>query len=278
MTGEYEYLLDAYYTAVSYNINLSSAPVTVTDDKSEWQIYKKLLFASALPRYVVLEASVNPLPITGVYLKEQARDFYDSFDIGSDVNLIRSVTTGFEEPAAASVFFGSIIDFKRSKKKSYAEGKGYSGTLFSAGTQHIKDNDLIEDKWFEAEWKLKGDRFLDKEKLQWSFRLGSKFHDNRNIADVIYIGLRRSRTDYKDRRLSWLNNSGIVYKFDLDVRNLNAIQQELVVDKKFPLPNLKVVPTMAVGLIWRDREKYKGDLRDEDPQKLELILRPNIEF
>lgn len=275
--GEWEYELDAYYTAASYTLNLTTAPIPYYDGVRESEIYKRL-FTSPRPRYVIFEASVNPLPVLGVYTKRHARTFYEDMDIGDDQNLIQSVTLGFEEPAALSLFVGNVIEFKPIKKRKYGEGKGYIGYLLSGGSQHIKDNESIEDDWWETEWKVKGDRKKDDVKLTWSFRVGAKFHGNRDISDVVYLGLRRGRIDYGTRRFtSWLSNSGFLYKVDLKARGLGPVQHQLVVDRKFPLPNKRWVPTMALGFIYRTRDKYSGRLAT-DEKDFQLLLQPNVEF
>lgn len=270
--------MDAYYTAVDYYIHLSSRPIPYYDNKSEWQIYKKLFLSSPIPRTLLFEASVNPLPLLGVYLKKQTPAFYDGAQVSDHQNVIQSITTGFEEPAALSVFLGNIIDFKPKKRRSYAEGRGYMGTLVSVGNNHIKDNELVRDNWVEAEWKVKGDKKLADVKLHWSFRVGGKFHGNADIADVFYVGLRRARTDYGEKAFSFLKNSGIMYKYDFDVRNFNAVQHHFVVDKKFPMGKSRVVPTLAVGFVLRTKDKYKGSLKTEDEARFQFLFQPNVEF
>ncbi len=278
VTTEFEYQLDAYYSAVDLNINLSTAPIPYYKNKTEFEIYRDLILTPRMPRYIVLEASVNPLPLTGTYVKRQARTFYDDMQLSPSVNIIRSVTAGFEEPAALSIFMGNVVDFKPVKKRSYGEGKGYIGALLSMGHYHIKDNDLIRDHWLEGEWKIKGDQKVAELKLQWSFRLGAKFHANRDITDVFYLGLRRSRTDYNERTFSWIKNSGIQYKFDFGAKSLKNIQHQLIVDKKFPWKKGGPVPTLSIGLTWRDSAKYTGALRDTTGQKFEFLFQPNLEF
>ena len=278
MTAEYEYQLDAYYTAVDCNINFSSAPIPYYEAKNELDVYRELLLSSHIPRQAAIEASVNPLPILGVYLKKHSRDFYNGAETNGDANIIRSVTTGFEEPAALSLFLGNMIDFKPIHRRSYGEGKGYMGTVLSVGGQHIKDNVLISDKWIEGEWKLKGERNLEEIKHHWSFRIGGKFHDNPNIADVYFFALRRSRTDYNDRRMSFLKNSGFSYKFDFSAKALNAVQHQLIFDKKFPMPSSRIVPTLSIGFEWRARAKYTGALRNREEPTFLFLFQPNIEF
>jgi len=277
-TAEFEYQLDAYYTAIDYYIGLTDRPIPYYNVESERDLYKKLFLSSPIPRFVVFEASVNPMPLLGVYLKRQASSLYEDAQLSDDLNIIQSVTTGFEEPAAVSIFLGNVIDFNRVKKKSYGEGKGYKGYLISAGNYHIKDNDLIKDNWWEGEWKVKGERKNAKMKLAWSFRLGIKNHADAEIADVFYVGIRRGRTDYEHRKFSWFKNSGIMYKYDFSSKNFNGIQHHFVVDKKFPLPKGKMVPTLALGFIVRTRDKYSGSLNTEDRKEFRLVFQPNVEF
>jgi hypothetical protein len=277
--AEWEYHLDAYYTALDVNINFSKEEVPQAgSDKKEWEIYRDLLLSSPLPRSMVIEASVNPLPLTGVFLKDQAAHFYKEASLTPSANLVQSITTGFEEPAAVSLFFGNMVDFKPHKTHSYAEGRGYMGYLFSAGTQHILDNDLIEDDWWEAEWKIKGDRKFPQQKLQWSFRVGTKFHGNADITDVFYLGLRRSRIDFLDRSWSWLRNSGFQATFNFDTAQARFIQANVTVDKKFPLDKKRWVPTLSVGFVARSRDKYSGELRNNNQGNFEMQIQPNLEF
>lgn len=273
---EWEYHLDAYYTALDYTLHLTTAPIPYFEHSGELEIYKQLI-THPMPRFLIFEASVNPLPLTGVYLKRQARSFYDSLDFGDDQNLVQSVTAGFEEPAALSIFLGNVIDFKQAKRKSYGDGKGYIGTLLSGGHYHIKDNDLIKDLWYEAEWKLKGERKKRDVKLQWSYRAGAKFHSHKEIADVLYVSFKRGRINYDHRGFSWLNNSGLMYTFNFSARDFNAIQHDLVVDKKFPVKGKKPVPSIMLGFVYRTDDKYTGSLKS-DTREFQLLIQPNLEF
>lgn len=279
LVAEFDYQLDAYYTAADYYVSLTSSPIPFVPFTSEKDLYKKLFLSSPVPRFLLLEASVNPLPCLGVYLKRQAPAFYEDMQASGDFNLIQSVTTGFEEPAALSLFLGNIVNFKPVRKKQFGEGKGHTGYLISAGNHHIQRNDMFKDDWIETEWKVRGDRILKDLKLGWSFRVGAKFHGHREVRDVYYLGLRRSRTDYAERRLwDWAKNSGFLYKMDFSQKNLAVIQHHFQVDKKFPLKKARLVPTLALGFIWQARDKYTGSLELPRRRRMEFLLRPNIEF
>ncbi len=269
---------DAYYTDVELIIALTDAPIPHLGEKDESDIYRTLLSRSFTPRFLVLEASVNPLPYFGTYLKKHETAFYKNADISGSFNWVKALTAGFEEPYAASVFVGNVVDFDVPDNKDI-KGKGYIGYLFSAGNYHIKDNALIQDDWREFEWKIKGDRKSPVKKLSWSFRIGAKLHGNPDITDIIYLSFRRSRVDFKPEGYSLFNNSGFEYSFDMDRRTLSAIRHYFYVDKKWPIENMRMAFSLAVGFVWESARKYTGALaagRDKDD--FQFILRPNIEF
>lgn len=275
---ELDYELDAYYSNVGLYIALTEAPIPNLGTQEESSIYRYLLSQALVPRLLVLEASVNPLPLLGVYIKKNNRSFYDNAQVSDDFNLIKAVTAGFQEPYAVSLFAGTVVDFDIPNRTDVT-GKGYSGYLVSAGNYHIKDNELVDDKWREFEWKIKGDRKSPNRKLSWSFRVGLKLHGNPEITDVFYLSLRRSRTDFHPVKSTFYHNSGFEYTFDMKRRTFDAIRHYFTVDKKWPLQNKKIALALAVGFVWESAKKYTGALgADRTGNTLEFILRPNIEF
>jgi len=275
--SEIELELDAYYAPLDFYQPLTSSPIPYLGEESELEIYKKLLL-SPMPRFIVFELSVNPMPCLGVFVKKQFPDFYDKLSIRNDFNIVNSVCAGFEEPYAFSVFLGNVISFAP-KDKSNATGKGFIGILFSCGNYHIKDNEIISDKWLESEIKIKGDREKKDQKISWSFRTGAKFHDNAYIKDVLYFSVRRDRTDYSASELSIFKNSNFEYIFDIDTKNGNFIRHYFLAGKKFPMKNKKIVFTFGAGFLWEGSDKYTGRLkRTEETHNFQILIRPNIEF
>jgi len=277
-TYEFDYQVDAYYSAVDFYIGVTTTPIPYYDETDEWEIYKKLFFSSPIPRFIVLEASVNPLPLAGVQMRKRTPDLYGDAQVSGDLNLIKSVTAGFEEPWALTLFMGNIISFRSERTMKYGEGRGHVGYLGSFGNFHIKDNVMIRDDWIEGEWKVKGDWIKNETELVWSFRLGAKFHANGDIQDVFYVGLRRSRTDFKTKGISWLKNSGFMYKFDMKQNGLRPVQHHLELTRKFPLTRWKLVPALSVGFLVQNKDKYSGDLRREARRDFQFLFRPNVEF
>jgi len=278
--AKFEVELDPYYSSIGLYINLTRDPIPRFEGKTEWSVYRELLKKFYVPRTLIIETSINPLPYLGTIVKKEARNFYKSMRVSKKFNLVQAVTTGFEEPWAASIFLGNVLEF-RSVNQSF-EGKkhGYTGFLVDIGNFHIKDNELISDRWIQTEWKLKGEQFLRQRTLRWSFRFGGKFHGNGEILDSFFIAFRRGRTDFGQTDNLFLNNSGFEYIFDMDQRNLVGIRHYFIIDKKFPMKRKKVALVFAIGFVWTSNKKYSGSLANLDPDRdpFQILFQPNIEF
>ena len=272
--------LDAYYSAADLLLSLTNTPVPEAGDKTEYEIYTDLLLGSYKPRFVALEASIYPMPALGAFARKNMEHLYEDMEMGEDLNLIQAVTAGFEEPYALSLFVGNLVRYKRRGQKGNKAGNmGWIGYLVSHGDYHIKDNVLVYDKWYEFEWKIKGDRKFADSKHSWSFRIGLKYHDNPDINDVVYVSARRSRLEFNSSAFSIIKNSAFEYTYDMASEDLSVVQHKFYVEKKFPMKKYKTAFTLAVGLIWDSGRKYKGDLAPEgDKESYQIIIRPNLEF
>jgi hypothetical protein len=285
---EFDYELNPYYSSVSLFFSISDEPIPHLGEMGELEMYFALLPRafdprSFIPRFLVLEASVNPLPCLGLVVRDQSPGFYRDAEVYPNLNWVKAVTAGFEEPWALSILGGQFVNFDVPGRDD-VKGKGYGGLLVSVGTHHIKDNQLHRDNWIELESKVKGDRKSPVKKLSWSFRVGAKFHGNPDIADIAYVGVRRSRLDYVDDPPPFVSNWGFEYRFDLAVDRLavDGLRQArhvLLLDKKFLIPRAKFALTLKAGFIYTLSDAYRGALatpgRREDFQ---FVLRPNIEF
>jgi len=269
---------DLYYSNLSLNIPLTNDPIPHLGDAGEMEIYSKLFVNSLVPRFMLLEAAVMPLPLVGVALKEYANDFYGIADIGRKQNVIQWLTAGFEEPYAFSLFLGDMVRFSRPGESELSSNKGYMGYLLSYSNQHIRNNVLIPDHSLEAEWKLKGERSYKDDKLSWSFRVGAKVHENQNISNTFYVGFKRSDLDFRVNPIEFLRNSTFDVRWDIGAKKGDLLRQEYVLGKKLPIKSWGVALKLDVGLIWEDPARYTGVLRDTNVSNFTVVLRPNILF
>lgn len=277
---DYGYELDPYYSNGYMLLPLTEDPVPDMGRTDEFQVYRKLLYSSLVPRFLYMEVSVNPMPVAGVLIKKRARGFYDGMEAAEDLNLVQAVTAGFQEPYALSLFLGNVVLFSRDgQEESDNENKGFMGYLVSVGDHHIKDNELVSDFWSELEWKVKGDRTFFDHSLHWSFRVGAKLHGHPEIADTLYLALRRSHLDFAGEGNWFLHNSGFEYRIDMGTVSKAPVRQLLLMDKKFPMAWLRGAWKLEAGFLWEAAEKYSGSLREPGREdRWQVVFRPNIEF
>ena len=270
-----EYELDPYYSNIGVYVPLTDVEIEEVTLKNEKQIYLKLLKDLFTPRFFLAEASINPLPVMGTWLKKDQTSLYDKAQVSSDLNLIEALTEGFEEPYAASFFLGNVIRFKlQNEETPDAINKGYSGFVLSIGDQHIKQNTLIYDQWYEVEWKLKGDRRIGSIYHSWSFRIGIKVHDNPEIADVSYFGIRRELFNRELKGYKFLQNTGLDLRLNFSQKNSDLVQSDFFVEKRWP--GKQGIFILGLGLKRTD-DKYSGSLADSTSET-RLILRPSFKF
>lgn len=274
--------LDFYYSSVAVEIPIGAPVSSDGDELSEVDVYKRLWRKSLSPQIVMFEASVYPLPILGTWLKESSPQSYRQFDIGrvgnNTFNLMDAVTSGFQEPWAVSMFLGSAMNFQKEGDIS-PQNRGYMGYLLSYGAQHIWHNQLLQDPWWELEWKLKGEQRRGKDFLSWSFRLGLKEHGNPEIADLIYIGMRRNSLKFGAPLFDWLNNSSMEWKTEFDRRSFAFLRQELTVGCKLPFKAWGFAAGVDVGVIYEAGAKYSGSLSgDQSSSPWTVVLRPHFDF
>lgn len=275
--NEIELELDAYYSCIAWYKPLTGAPVPYMGEQSELSIYKNLITSPRL-RFLVLETSLYPMPCLGLLIKKQFPGIYGDLNLRENFNLVQSICAGFEEPYAISLFLGDVVSF-RPENNTKLQGKGYSGMLLSVGNYHIKDNELIHDNWVESEIKVKGDRIAGRNKMSWSFRIGSKFHNNRHIKDIFYFSVKRDRQDMGTRSSYLFHNSSFEYTIDISARHGNIISHLLVAGKKFPLKKTGPIFSINTGILWEGADKYSGPLeRTHKTGKTQLLFRPNLEF
>lgn len=277
--AEFVVEFDPYYSDIGYNIPLTDKPIPTITSDSEMVIYRELIQDSFPPRYMTLEASVNPMPVLGTYLKTHQSGLYDSGQIGgSGFNIIESLTAGFQEPWAVSAFFGNVAKLRRPGKTGGGENYGYTGYLFNAGMKHIRNNMLVDDDWAEMEWKIKGKLDYPGKRLSWSLRGGAKLHRNPDVNDIYYLAASRSHTEVDLPYLGWLENASLETRLHFLQHGGKLVRAELIAGKKFPSSRFSIVPTLSAGFMWNSPDEYSGVLRVDTGNRLTFVLRPSFEF
>jgi len=276
---EYDYELDAYYSNVSAFFDLDSAnEITDASKYSEADIYYDLLSNSFSPNIFLVEAAVHPMPIFGLYFRQNNEELYSKTRLNG-FNWVKALTAGFEEPYSLSFFMGRMMVFKNSESEHIGENRAYIGYLLTVGDYSIKNNLAHYDKWVNFEFKLKGTRKQNNRDLDWSFRVGSRLHDNKEFVNTLFIGARRSSIDYNKSAFYFLYNSAFSTLVAVSTETFLLTDAEFTIEKKWPL-NIYAKESFGIelGYLYTSGEKYRGSLKDEGIDNHQLIFRPNIKF
>ena len=278
---EWELELDPYYSDVALTIPFFTTVATGPVRSMEILTYLDMMKQAFIPKFMLLEASVNPLPLGSVLFRNSDDGLYRRAKVTPSLNVVEAITAGFEEPYALSLFLGNIVDFSQGKKTLGHRRKGYMGYLLSYGNYHIMESLLIPDNWVEIEGKIKGDLVTDERKLGWSFRSGAKLHSDREISDSFYGGIRRDRIEYGKGFLAFLLSSGIDYRADFRRSDFKALSHFIKLEKNFPFKTSKRAMTFSLGLGWQwlSKDKYLGTLADRRLRpETRIMIRPNLKF
>lgn len=278
---ELDYEIDAYYSNISAFINIDAdEPIEDASHLSEEKIYKNLLLNTFKPNIFLIEASLHPMPIAGAYYRKNYEPEYNkSYVKELNANLIRAATAGFEEPYSLSFFIGRMLVFKNKENSRIGKNRAYIGYLATVGDSSIKDNIIHNDKWINLEFKLKGTRENDDRELDWSFRAGTRIHENNDFENTLYIAARRSSVDFNENLWSLIYNSAFETKLEFNAKSYKLAEAEFMIEKKWPVKWLtRWSFGLGVGYLYYSGEKYSGVLKEEGVENHQLIFRPNLKW
>ena len=271
--------LDHYYTCLSYTVAITKQPIPEMNITREGELYWHMLKNFIFPRYILFEASLYPLPIAGVYIKKEARNFYNDSEIVRGINIVKAVTTGFPEPYAGAVFFGNVANFTKGDSDEVT-GRGFSGIAISYGDRHIVDNIMVADKWLELELKIKGVDEHQVHNMEWSYSVGIKLHDNNEISQQFSISIYRNSIYYADSigsLLGFLRNTEQQLRIDFNLEHLNIKKPtsfSFLVGKNFPIGDGTVTLALKAGGLKIFSDGYSGSLKQDIDRKWALMVRP----
>jgi len=276
---EFDYELDAYYTNVSAFVDLDTVnEITDANEQTEAQIYKGLLLNSLSPNIFLIEASIHPMSLAGMYFRHEHEEKYATAQV-QDFNWVKTMTAGFEEPYSFSFFVGRMLVFKKENSEHIGNNRAYIGYLISVGNYTIKDNYAHRDDWANIEFKLKGTREKKNKDLDWSFRVGARLHTNHDFVDTLYVGARRKSIDYKKSVYSFIYNSAFNTMIAVDAKEFKLTEAEFVVEKTWPLSySEKMSFGIGVGYLYYSENKYTGELKEDGIDNHQILFRPNLKW
>ena len=282
-TKSFDVGVDAYYTSAGLGLPIGEQEATVLDVTLEQGVYGYLAKNFYKPSTMRLELSVNPLPLTGAYLKGRQNKIYNQAGVSDELNLVEAATVGFPDPGAVSLFFGNKV-YMGDYETGDIKGIGYGGALLNVGNYHILKNNMYEDYWAEGEFKLKGSAIQETKDFSWSFRLGGKLHSHELINNSLFLSIKRDQTDRDYTGWSLTTNAFLEVRFDANLHNfLTDFQMTRYValyGKKVPFAEGKYVFSFALGVLRQDPTGYKGWLSSQvkDDSGISFLIQPNLAF
>lgn len=275
---DFDYEADIYYSNASVFVKFPDENITDATEYSEAELYTDLAKKTFSPNIFLVELAVHPMPIAGLIYRNSNEAPYTKDNI-QNFNLVKTLTAGFEEPYSLSFFVGRMMIFAKEKKGHIGKNRAYMGYLLTFGDYSIKDNRAYYNRWSNFEVKLKGTRALEKDDLDWSFRVGARWNENRDFSDSYYIGLRRNRIDFDKSFLSWFYNSAFEIMTSFSAKNLELMENQIVLEKNWPASSTKHIAFgLGIGYLYTSGAKYNGALADQGVNNHQIIIRPNLKF
>ena len=278
------------FASLYFNIKRYQKPVVLTQG-NEAEIYSRLGRQLLFPKYVLFQVTGYPLSAVSSYYETDRFDTYQKFTFFDDINILRSIGSGFEEPYAFSLFLGNIAFLAYSDgaaAKLKQSGSALAGFLISHGRHQIYNNIYLHDSWYQFELMLVGAlKEPGKRRISWNFRIGAKLHQNDFIRNTMTMAVERNHTDWHFRGWSLAKNSVLKYAAHFPsptpTNRAPSTSQLFSYGKKFPLTVLqkKMLFILGLGVRWEWIRLYdhsQQSFNQEASRQVTFLIQPNIEF
>jgi len=260
----------------------------------ERHVYGILLSRLYKPKYIVAQATAYPLALLSSDMETYHPKHYRQFEF-MEINLLRTISSGYEEPYALSLLLGNFALFgyheqdEQGKSRIRQSGSALAGIIITTGHLYIHDNIRVNERWWQYELILTGKLNEPKVRMiEWNFRIGTKHHQTDLTPDVALLILHRSHTEWNFRQFSFIRNSHFHYEayFPIfhDGQKLPfTVRQYFSYGKKFPFKKFNRLFALRIGggIIWEKLRLYNHDQRFFEAQQssqITYLIQPSIEF
>ncbi len=291
--GQFSYDIYKPYSQIFINLKRFSSPVVINKGE-EFQIYSMLFERMLSPKYVLFQTTFYQMTALSSFLETDHSIIYHRFNSISDINLLRSFGSGYEEPYAFTLFVGNILFLSYGEKTNQLQskkpqaGSALAGVGYSFGKHQVLDNIYLHDFWQQLELILVGNLHEpERRKMSWNFRIGLKFHNNGLLRDVYVLTFERNHTSWTANNLSITQNSVFKYQSYVPQSFSNRppffVYHLLTYGKKFPVEifKRKIFLLFGGGFKWEWVHLYDRNLNkfNEKPSgHITWLIQPNIEF
>gem|GEM_PF-822378 len=263
--------LDPYQSYVSLFYQIQKDQPVYIYQENESRMYRDLLFRSYKPGYGLIEFTLYPTTALSAWVESSYKKFYDEFEVYKDINLIGSISGGYQEPWSVSLFLGQLAPFlsMNDTEDLVVAATGASGLVITGGSYQIFNNCLVRSDWYRVEWKLKGENVEDSVAYDWDIKLGYRNYGLSEISNTLLLSYTRNRMHPGRYDWRWLENSLNEFELQLPLSadDFGISRMKLTYGKAIPF--WKWMIGLGVGVIYENRRLYDSDLRQFSPEKEE---------
>ncbi|MBL7075140.1 hypothetical protein ISS37_07875 [candidate division KSB1 bacterium] len=290
--GGWALVFDPYKSHTSFYQDLVRDRALEIWTEEEGKLYRDLLREVMIPQFMLVEFTLYPLPFWGAWLERDYPRLFNRFHFYSDVNLLRMVSSGYEQPYSLSFFLGDILtfydilDFQNWKLKY--RGKGIIGVVLTVGNQSFLDSWLFKDYWVQLMGKMRGVRVIGSGagEFSWDFKAGVKLHQKGELPDVLILSFRRRRMDPGAPKFTPGQNCRWEYEMQFPLRDFGPkrplTKLLLSYGKMFPIHLFwDMQLTLDVGILFerkRTFDRSTGLILADEIVVSQFFVRPSIEF
>jgi len=257
------------YTNLFYQFKKNQQVYVFQDNEA--RLYRDLLFRSIKPEFGLIELTLYPSTALSAWIESGYKDFYDDFTVYKDINLIGSISGGYQEPWSVSLFAGQLAAFlsMNDDEELMVAASGASGLVLTGGMYQIFNNCLVRSNWYRVEWKLKGESVEDSVSYDWDIKLGYRNYGLSEISNTLLLSFIRNRIHRGHYDWRWLENSLNEFELQLPLSggDFGISRVKLTYGKAIPF--WKWMIGLGIGAIYENRRLYDPDLKKLSPEKEE---------
>ena len=249
--------------------------------ENEFKLYKDLLLRSYKPGYGLLEFTVYPTATFSAWVERERQDLFNAFTVYKDINLIESVSGGYQEPFSISLFTGQLAAFltMNDQENLVVAATGVSGLVLTGGWYQLFDNCFVQSNWYRVEWKLKGEGGQGDVSYDWDIKVGYRHYGLPEIANTLSFIATRSRM--QKQSVDWRIGQNSVAELEVQIpvskQDQGLSRLMLVYGKAVPFWNWML--GLKIGVSYEYRCLYDITTATFSPERNEnwvLFLQPFV--
>ena len=209
--------LDPYHSYGSMFFQFDKNSSIYVWQENEFKLYRDIWRKSYIPSYGLVEFTFYPTTATSAWIESNHKDFFDRFTFYRDLNLIESISGGYQEPWSGSLFCGQLAAFLtlNDEEELVQVASGAGGLVLTGGLFQIFDNCLVRSNWYRVEWKLKGEGREANFFYDWDLKVGFRNYGLSAVSNTVMLAINRCWMNRQ--HCSWQLGQNSTTEFEIQV-------------------------------------------------------------